>query len=50
MRELEASFGDMEIWNGKSINAVAGEVLAMSKVVQDVRLKKKDVAGANDEV
>ena len=43
-RELEASFGVMEILSGKSIDAVAGEVLARSKVVQDIRLKKKSLA------
>lgn len=47
-RELEASFGVMEILSGRSIEAVAGEVLARSKVVQDVRLKKGGVQGVVD--
>ncbi len=41
-RELEASFGVMEILSGRSIEAVAGEVLVRSKVVQDARAKKEE--------
>ncbi|KAL8897966.1 MAG: hypothetical protein Q9207_006939 [Kuettlingeria erythrocarpa] len=41
-RELEASFGVMEILSGRSIEAVAGEVLARSKVVQDARAEKEE--------
>ncbi|KAL8919077.1 MAG: hypothetical protein Q9208_006961 [Pyrenodesmia sp. 3 TL-2023] len=46
-RELEASFGVMEILSGRSIDTVAGEVLTRSKVVQVIRLEK-DKKGEED--
>ncbi|KAL8882951.1 MAG: hypothetical protein Q9198_000127 [Flavoplaca austrocitrina] len=49
--ELDASFGVMEILSGRSIDAVTREVLARSKVVLDVRSKKKKGAeGVNGKV